>query len=425
MKTHNKQLLELTLSVILWLGVIPVWSQDGAPFAEENNYITVSGVVKDKQNRKTLEYVNVSISGSSIGTVTNADGEFSLKIEDAGEVPALEISHIGYRNNKIHLDKAHLSDLKIYLTPHANMLNEIVVYANNPRFIVEEALRKVPANYSDKNNLLTGFYRETVQKGRRYINISEALIDVFKTPYNDRTVNRDRTEVLKGRRLLSQKLSDTLGVKLAGGPTLSIYLDVVKNEDALLDAETLHYYELFMEEPVQIDNRLQFVIGFRPRVVLPYALYYGKLYIDREKLSFTRAEFNLSMDNKAKAVQAILAKKPYGLRFKPQEVSFLVTYKEVNGKTYLNYIRNNIRFKCDWKRKLFSTGYTVLSEMVVTDRDEKNAAPIPNRRAFSQNEAFYDRVDEYWNEDFWGSYNIIEPTESLENAVHKLKKQSR
>lgn len=425
MRTYNKQLLELILAVVLWLGVIPIWSQDGIPFAEENNYITVSGVVKDKQNRKTLEYVNVSISGSSVGTVTNADGEFSLKIEDAGEVPALEISHIGYRNNKIHLDKAHLSDLKIYLTPHANMLNEIVVYANNPRFIVEEALRKVPANYSDKNNLLTGFYRETVQKGRRYINISEALIDVFKTPYNDRTVNRDRTEVLKGRRLLSQKLSDTLGVKLAGGPTLSIYLDVVKNEDALLDAETLHYYELFMEEPVQIDNRLQFVIGFRPRVVLPYALYYGKLYIDREKLSFTRAEFNLSMDNKAKAVQAILAKKPYGLRFKPQEVSFLVTYKEVNGKTYLNYIRNNIRFKCDWKRKLFSTGYTVLSEMVVTDRDEKNAAPIPNRRAFSQNEAFYDRVDEYWNEDFWGSYNIIEPTESLENAVHKLKKQSR
>lgn len=425
MRTHNKQLLKLTLAVILWLSVIPIWSQDGTTFAEENYYITVSGVVKDKRNGKTLEHVNVSVSGSSVGTVTNADGEFSLKIKNTEKVPALEISHIGYRNNRIHLDKAHLSDLKIYLTPHVNMLNEIVVYANNPRFIVEEALRKVPVNYSDKNNLLTGFYRETVRKGRRYINISEALIDIFKTPYNDRTLNRDRTEVLKGRRLLSQKLSDTLGVKLAGGPTLSIYLDVVKNEDALLDTETLHYYDFFMEEPVQIDNRLQFVINFRPRVVLPYALYYGKLYIDREKLSFTRAEFNLSMDNKAKAVQAILAKKPYGLRFKPQEVSFLVTYKDVSGKTYLNYIRNCIRFKCDWKRKLFSTGYTVLSEMVVTDRDEKNAAPIPNRRAFGRNEAFYDRVDEYWSEDFWGAYNIIEPTESLENAVHKLKKQSR
>ena len=203
--------------------------------------------------------------------------------------------------------------------------------------------------------MLTGFYRETVQKGRRYINISEAIIDVYKTSYEDMTTTRDRVQVLKGRRLLSQKVSDTLGVKLAGGPTLSIYVDIVKNQDALLDMETLNYYDFFMEEPVQIDNRQQYVISFRPRVVLPYALYYGKLYIDRDKLSFTRAEFSLSMDNKVKAVQAILAKKPYGLRFKPQELSFLVTYKDMDGKTYLNYIRNRIRFKCDWKRKLFST----------------------------------------------------------------------
>ncbi len=378
MRAHKKQLIEWILLVVFWLSVIPGWSQEKTPFAEENTYITVSGVVKDKQNRKTLEYVNVSVPGRSVGTVTNADGEFSLKIEDAEMVFALEISHIGYHNNRVRLDKEHLSDLKIYLTPHANMLNEIVVYAHNPRLIVEEAIRKIPVNYSNKNNMLTGFYRETVQKGRRYINISEAIIDVYKTSYEDMTTTRDRVQVLKGRRLLSQKVS-----------------------------------------------RQQYVISFRPRVVLPYALYYGKLYIDRDKLSFTRAEFSLSMDNKVKAVQAILAKKPYGLRFKPQELSFLVTYKDMDGKTYLNYIRNRIRFKCDWKRKLFSTGYTVLSEMVATDRKENNVAIIPGKMAFHQKDAFYDKVDEYWSEDFWGSYNIIEPTESLENAVHKLKKQSR
>ena len=422
---YNKRFIELTLAVVLWLSVIPGWGQDDVPPAEGDDYITVSGVVRDKQSRKTLEYVNVSVPGSSVGTVTNADGEFSLKIEDAETISALEISHIGYHNNRIRLDKEHLSGLKIYLTPHANMLNEIVVYAHNPRLIVEEALRKIPVNYSDKSNMLTGFYRETVQKCRRYINISEAVVDVYKTSYEDRTADRDRVQVLKGRRLLSQKAGDTLGVKLAGGPTLSVYVDIVKNQDALLDMETLNYYDFFMEEPVQIDNRRQYVIGFRPRVVLPYALYYGKLYIDRDKLSFTRAEFSLSMDNKAKAVQAILAKKPYGLRSKPQELSFLVTYKDVDGKTYLNYIRNLIRFKCDWKRKLFSTGYTVLSEMVATDREENNVAMIPGKLAFRQKDAFYDKVDEYWNEDFWGSYNIIEPTESLENAVHKLKKRLR
>ena len=167
MRAHKKQLIEWTLLIVFWLSVIPGWSQEETPFAEENTYITVSGVVKDKQNRKTLEYVNVSVPGTSVGTVTNADGEFSLKIEDAEMVSALEISHIGYHNNRVRLDKEHLSDLKIYLTPHANMLNEIVVYAHNPRLIVEEAIRKIPVNYSNKNNMLTGFYRETVQKGRR------------------------------------------------------------------------------------------------------------------------------------------------------------------------------------------------------------------------------------------------------------------
>ena len=74
-------------------------------------------------------------------------------------------------------------------------------------------------------------------------------------------------------------------------------------------------------------------------------MYYGKLYVDYEKLSFTRAEFSLSMDNKAEGCSGYIREETYGLRFKPQEVSYLVTYKEQNGKTYLNYIRNSIRFK--------------------------------------------------------------------------------
>ena len=65
MRAHKKQLIEWILLVVFWLSVIPGWSQEKTPFAEENTYITVSGVVKDKQNRKTLEYVNVS-SGHAI-----------------------------------------------------------------------------------------------------------------------------------------------------------------------------------------------------------------------------------------------------------------------------------------------------------------------------------------------------------------------
>ena len=72
--------------------------------------------------------------------------------------------------------------------------------------------------------MLTAFYRETVQKRRRYISVSEAVIDVYKTSYATREAANDRVQLQKGRRLLSQKTSDTLAVKVVGGPSLSIYL---------------------------------------------------------------------------------------------------------------------------------------------------------------------------------------------------------
>ena len=407
------------LIAFLLLGISPLWAQE-----EAGNYFTITGIVKNKDNKRKLENVNVSVPGTNIGTVTNADGVFSLKIKDTETILGLEVSHIGYLNSQVSLkDKEDVSDLTIWMLPAPNLLSEIVVFGNNARGLVEEAIKKIPVNYSVDKNLLTAFYRETVQKRRRYISVSEAVIDVSKTAYSDREPSNDRVQLQKGRRLLSPKTSDTLAVKVVGGPNLSIYLDIVKNGDALLSMENLNYY-FHIEEPVNLDNRMQYVVSFRPRVSLMYALFYGKLYIDFEKLAFIRAEFSLDMQNRVKAVEAILHKKPLGLRFRPQEVSYLVTYKEQNGKTYLNYIRNEIRFKCDWKKRLFSSSYTVFSEMVVTDRKSDFAA-IPSKKAFKEKQEFYDLVDEYWNEDFWKTYNIIEPTESLEHAVSKLKKQSR
>ena len=118
----------------------------------------------------------------------------------------------------------------------------------------------------------------------------------------------------------------------------------------------------------------------------------------------------------------ILRKKPAGLIFKPVGLSTLITYKEQDGRTYLNYIRNEIKFKCDWKKKWFHTNYTVVSEMVITDREDNPNSTISSREAFRESQILSDKVGNFYDEKFWGGYNIIEPTESLERAVNKLKK---
>ena len=396
MKTRMYFLFGYLMTALLLLSSYPLQAQ------EEGNYFIVSGTVKDKQTKKKLEYVNISVPGTNVGTITNSDGEFTIKVQDSLQAKVVEISHIGYYNYRIALTGNDMVDENVMLTQNANVLEEVVVRAHDPRMLVEEAMNRIGKNYSEKPTLLTGFYRETAQKGKRYINISEAIIDVYKTPY-DEDASRDRVQIFKGRALLSQKASDTLIVKLLGGPNLSLYVDIVKNPDILLDKTTLGYFSFRMEESVVMDNRPQYVISFQPQAILPYALHYGKLYIDKESLAFTRAEFNLNMEDRDKATSAILKKKPAGLRFRPVEVSFLVTYKQVNGKSYLNYIRNEVRFKCDWKRRLFSTNYAMVSEMVVTDSKDQAVNAIPYKMSFKSSQSLSDKVSDFRDENFWGS----------------------
>ena len=306
----------------------------------------------------------------------------------------------------------------------AAVLSDLIVQGFDAFFIVQEAVSKIPVNYSATSSQLTGFYRETVQKRRNYINISEAVVDLHKTAYTEFSA-MDRLQVLKGRKLLSQRAADTLAVKLLGGPNLSIFVDIVKNPDVLLDKEILSDFNYKMERITQINGRDQYIITFLPKVVKPYPLYTGTFYIDKESLAFTRAEFRLDMSDRNKVTEMILRKRPFGLRFRPEEVSYVVSYQERGGVSYLSYIRNELHFSCDWRRRLFSTNYEVISEMVVTDVNLQNVTAISRRDAFQQNHVLTDKVMDFYDEDFWGAYNIIEPTESLEMAVNRLKRQQR
>lgn len=393
-----------------------------AQIARGAGFVTISGVVKDRSSKKTLEYVNISVPGTSIGTVTNADGGFTVKVSDSIPAPVLEISYLGYRSHRFPVKGEDLENVVVWLIPFVNTLPEVVVRGMNPLKLVENAVAKIAVNNSRNHTLLTGFYRETIRKRRNYINVTEAIVNIYKTPYSD-DATHDRVQVYKGRQLLSPKAGDTLVVKLQGGPNYSVFMDVVKNRELLLDAQSLRDYKYRMETPVMLDRRPHYVVSFEPQVSQPYPLFYGTMFIDEETLAFTQIEFNFNMKDRGKVTNAILKKKPFNLRFKPEEITYLVTYKLENGVSYLNYIRNVIRFKCDWKRRLFSTNYTVVSEMVVTDKQLNNVSAIPHKLAFDIKNILSDRVSHFYDDDFWEGYNIIAPTESLESAVNKLKRQ--
>ncbi|MDD4419313.1 MAG: carboxypeptidase-like regulatory domain-containing protein [Bacteroides graminisolvens] len=413
--------MSVNSSIILFIVFLFSLTNHSIRAQENEDVFVISGIVKSQKNKRPLEYVNVSVPGSNVGTITNSDGAFTLKVKKSLHAHLIEISHIGYETATIHVNQKDVDDRVIYITPNTVVLNEVVVKPVDARKIVEQALVRIPENYNDKSAMYTGFYRETSQKRKKYISICEAVINVYKSAYTE-DISKDRVKVFKGRRLLSPHEGDTLAIKLLGGPTQAIFIDMVKNPDVLLSKDCLMYYNYTFNDYVNIDNRPHYAIRFEPRMMLDEPLYQGTLYIDRETQAITRMEFALDMRDKIKATSLILRSKPVGLRFKPENLSYLVTYRQMGGRTYLNYVRTEIKFKCDWKRKLFSTGYTVISEMVMTDRLDNAASTITYRESFKANQVLSEKVLNFYDENFWESYNIIEPTESLENAVNKLKK---
>ena len=417
MKAAAKKEKGIALLVGIFLLFPHLQAQNG------ENFHTVGGVVKNARNKKKIEYVAVSAVGTNVGTVTNEDGEFTLKINDTLKVTEIEFSCLGYYNAKVPVSNRNLLNQEFYLQPQAFPLKEIEVRSwKSALDLMEIAIEKMEQNYSQTPNLLTGFYRETAQKGKKYITVSEAVIQIYKDSYKQNT-ERDRVQLLKGRKLVSPKTSDTLAVKLLGGPNLAIFVDIVKNPDILLDKEVLPFYTYKLEAAMTINNRPQYVVRFSPQMLASIPLYSGVFYIDQETLAFTRAEFTMDMRDKEKVIQLILLHKPAGLRFSPEEVSYVVSYRQQGEKTYLNYIHNEIRFKCDWKRRLFATNYTVISEMVITDNQKENVSKIAGKDAFPMRKSLSDEAMSYYDSNFWGAYNIIEPSESLESAVNKLKKE--
>ena len=387
------------------------------PLAMFAQQVIVSGTVIDDKTGQVLR--QASVAAGRVSVVTNEDGVFTLKLD--GNQKTVSVSHLGYKTRRIQIGNRETGDqnLTIRLVPTSIQLREVIVRNEDPRRLVDIAIDKIPDNYSRVPELLKGFYRETAMKRRHYIYVAEGVEDLYKTPYNRGTA-RDRVAIVKGRRLLSQKQGDTLGVKVAGGPVQAVVMDLVKNREFLLNKEDLDAYRFSMAPLEFINDRQQFVVLMEPYFVTDHALFYGKLYIDAERLAFTRIELDLDMRDKDKATQTMLVKKPFGVRFKPRELSTVVDYRYEEGVTRISYLRNTFRFNCDWKRKLFSTSFTATCEMAVTDSQSDDVKPIASRNSFDSKDAYYDKVEYFLDPDYWSNYNIIEPSESLDKAIKRL-----
>ncbi|HNY14672.1 MAG TPA: carboxypeptidase-like regulatory domain-containing protein, partial [Bacteroidales bacterium] len=134
-------------------------------------------------------------------------------------------------------------------------------------------------------------------------------------------------------------------------------------------------------------------------------------------------EFGFNLDDKEAAQSIFIRKKPLGMEVTPELATYRAKYREQDGKWYFAYSRAEVKFKVDWKKKLFNTYYTTMAEIAVTDRTTEDVIKFAGKERLKFTDVFSDKVNDFADPDFWGEYNVIEPDQSIESAIRKLSKK--
>jgi len=377
----------------------------------------------DAESNQPLIFASIALQGTNVSTVSNLDGEFTLKVSE-GEAGNLEFSYLGYKNRVMSIDEMKTNGQRNVIELETAMIpiKEIIVKPLVPEEIIEKVIDRFEENYPAVPNDMTGFYRETIRKNRSYVSIGEAVVEVFKAPYQN-DLRYDAVRIFKGRKSSDVDKMDTVLFKLQGGPTTTLYLDVVKNPETFLTREALSQYELELSSIVVIDDRTNYVINFYQKPSITTPLFQGRLFIDIETYAVAQAEFSFNLENKDIAASMFIRKKPMGMQVTPELTSYLVRYREMDGKWYFTHSRAEVKFKIDWKRKLFNTNYTTMSELAITDRTEEDVVKFTSKEKIRPSDVFTEEVTAFADPDFWGDYNVIEPDQSIEAAIRKLSRK--
>ena len=269
--------------------------------------------------------------------------------------------------------------------------------------------------------MLTAFFREVSRQNDKYIGLSEALIDIYKTSYL--TEENDLIRLKKGRRGTNTQESELVNLVVEGGLYNNLQLDIMKYGVSFLDPELFNHYEYRLVKQLTYNDRQTYIIEFTYKDDLQMTGFNGRLYLDAQSLAIVRAEFSITPESMMYAYNILVKKVPTGFKVRPKYGNYEVEYRFYDGIWNLNYARSEISVKLHKKRDRKKTGFTcqftTSSEFVVTGQTTDNIEKIKYRDASKPHDVLYEQIS---NTDlgFWGYETVILPDEPLQKTIEKL-----
>lgn len=388
------------------------------------NYQEFSGVVVEEGSDRPLESVSIKLNGTNLGTITNREGDFSIKVPEDRNIVSITFSLLGYEPETFMLSEFKASDNLISLKLKVTELSQVNISSfKNAEALVKAVFEKKSVNNLNKATVMTAFYRETIKRRNRNVSLTEAVVNLYKKPYQ--SSEKDAIALHKARKSTDYRKLDTVALKLQGGPFSTLYLDMMKYPEYIFTDETFDEYEFSFANPTTINNKAVYVVSFRQKSHIELPRYFGSLFIDAETLALSSAEYRLNLEDMDRHIENLFVeRKPRDVKVTPLEAAYKVDYRERNGQWYYGYGNVSLTFKVDKKGKLFNSVYTLQSEMAVTDWElDEESSRLRSRDRLRPTVIMSDAVSGFSDPDFWGAYNVIEPEKSIESAINKIQRR--
>lgn len=186
-------------------------------FGQQSEFI--QGKLVDAKTKEPISFATIRIKNKSKGLISNADGGFKIPLDMQKISDTLVVSSIGYISRNILLSELRVEQINIIsLVQKIEELEEVIVtdskktqrYGANR--LVRLAIEKIPENYPFSPFSYVGYYRDYQIKDQSYINLNEAILEVFDKGFESDDLQETKIRIFKYKNNLDFSV-DTVAAK--------------------------------------------------------------------------------------------------------------------------------------------------------------------------------------------------------------------
>lgn len=300
--------------------------------AATNAQIAVEGIITDSATGDVLPFVNIAVSGTTVGTISDMNGEFRLNVPAGMEGKQLAFSSVGYSPLSKALPTSPDERMEVSLNPVDYKINEVVITDKSQagRRILKDVVEKAAVNYIsrdfsyDGTYVAEGIYAERGRKSTYHV-IGYDADGYTRSDGNNAfaALNYKFASVVRDYKVNDYESGKNHFDQVCG-------FDIVRYQFNVLNSYTLTDFDFTIES----ETSTEYVINFRcnkPRLVNTGAwspsAYSGTITVNKADQAITAAKYTVELSGYSDL--GLTLKNNDG---KPTKITADVKYAKFQGK---------------------------------------------------------------------------------------------